>query len=310
MIAMTGATGFIGSYLSDKLKHPQKRLSRKKITRADSPHIWITGDLSNKNDLTDFIKNSPVLVHLACSTHPRTSNLDIKHDIHSNLLSTIQLFETYAKENPDGHIIYSSSGGNMYNASSKAASSSEEDLPCPQSSYGIHKLASENYLRLICEMYGIKGTVLRISNPYGVLLPKERAQGLIGVAFAKILANEPLQIFDSMESIRDYIHLEDVVAAFNLAIAKPPKKKECLLFNVSSGHGYSLQQVLQLIEEVSGNTFIKQYPLNYLPSPTYSVQSHNKIKNSLGWKPTLNLREGIQQMWHDSLQTQNLLKKL
>lgn len=309
MIAITGATGFIGKYLSDKISHPQKRLSRTTIPNKDFPHVWMQGDLSHSTPLKNFVNDSPVLLHLACSTHPRSSNLNFKDDLHSNLISTIHLFETYAKENPDGHIIFSSSGGNMYPAFSPTHFHTEEDLPVPQSSYAIHKLAAENYLRLICEKYGIKGTVLRISNPYGIILPKERAQGLIGVAFAKLISNELLQIFDSLESMRDYIHLEDVASAFNLAMDHPPQRGECRLFNVSSGKGHSLKEVLHCIEKASELSILKKMDLSLLPKPTYSLLSSLKIQNMLGWQPKFDLDEGIQTMWNDSITTQSVIKK-
>ncbi len=295
MIAITGASGFIGSYLTATLDHPQKRLSRKKIEEPG----WLTGDLSNKADVAAFVKNSPVLIHLACTTHPRTSNLNIQQDLYSNLISTVNLLESYAELNPDGHIIFSSTGGNMYYPSPNALLHCESELPCPQSSYGIHKLTAENYLRLICDMYGIKGTILRISNPYGLLLPKERVQGLIGVAFAKIIANEKLQIFDSMDSVRDYIHLSDVTAAFKLVIDNPPKKNVCRLYNVGSGQSHTLKEVISFIESVTRTPLTKYFSSTPLPPPTYSVLSYKKISDELGWKPTINLRDGLEGMWQN-----------
>ncbi len=242
-----------------------------------------------------------MLIHLACDSYPRSSNLDMKQDIQHNLIPTIQLFEAYAKANPGGHIIYSSSGGNMYDSTPGTVIHTEEDVPCPQSSYSIHKLAAENYLRLFCEMYGIRGTILRISNPYGVLHTKQRAQGLIGVALARLFADEPIHIFDSLDSVRDYIHMDDVVAAFELAVQQPPKGKACRLLNVSSGVGYTLAEVLNHIEAATGRSFIKQHSSEPLPAPTRSVLSNKKIKEALRWIPQISLRQGIQKMCDSQL---------
>lgn len=303
MISITGASGFIGSYVANKLDYSQKRLSRQSHPDClKHPHyVWLKGDYEKMDDIRGFVEGSSTLIHFACSSHPRSSNLDMKKDIQSNLIPTIHLFEAFAKANPNGHIIYSSTGGNMYDAAFNALPRSENDLPHPQSSYGIHKLAAENYLRLICELHGIKGTILRISNPYGVLLPKQRAQGLIGVSFAKMLANEPIAIVDSLASVRDYIHLDDVSKACELAIQHPPKNKECRLFNVSSGIGRTLSEVLELIEATTGFSFIKQYPDTSLPEPTWSVLSYQKIQQALGWHPQISLEQGLQNMWMESL---------
>lgn len=299
MIAITGASGFIGSYVSNRIPYPQKRLTRKAIEKdAESvKHVWVQGDLTNRRDVQHFIQDCSTLIHLACTTVPRSSNLDMGQDIQENLISTVRLFETFAKSNPSGHIIFSSSGGNMYSAMQKGNLHTEESLPQPQSSYGINKLAAENYLRLLCKMYGIKGTVLRISNPYGVLLPKQRIQGLIGVVFAKLLANEPIDIFDSPESVRDYIHLNDLTKAFELAILHPPSEGECRIFNVSSCVGHTISEVLTLIEEVTGQKINKRYPLEVLPTASWSVLGYQKIKQALGWAPRISLQDGLRNMW-------------
>lgn len=300
MIAITGASGFVGSYIAEKLSYPQKRLTRQSaLKKPNNPsHYWVTGDLQNTHTVNEFTKDSSTLIHLAWNSYPRTSNSNTENDIHQNLLPTIHLFESYAKANPGGHIIFSSTGGNMYDASLAGILHSENDPPLPQSTYGIHKLAAENYLRLFCQMHAISATILRISNPYGVLLPKQRPQGVIGVAFAKLLANEPLTIFDSMDSIRDYIHLDDLTSAFNLTIQQSPQIGECRVLNVSSGIGYSLSQVLNLIETTTGRPLDKNFS-NQLPSPTTSILSYKKIKETLGWSPIITLRQGIQNMWND-----------
>lgn len=295
-ISLTGASGFLGSYLAERLPFPQKRLSRQSRISANSSCKWVVGDINNPDDVLSFVQESPTLIHLACNSYPNGSNQDVIGDVRHNLLATIQLFEAFAKANPHGHVIFSSSGGNMYEASHLSEPHTEEDVPHPRSGYAIHKLASEHYLRLFCTLYGIRATILRISNPYGVLLPSERKQGIIGVALKKILENKAISIFDSLLSVRDYVHLEDVTRAFHLALARPPKAGECRLFNVSSGVGYSLEAVLNLIAHLAEKPLIKEIKHPFLLTPSYSVLSHKKIHSELGWSPTISLENGIEQM--------------
>ncbi len=311
MLALTGANGFIGSYLADQLPFPQKRLTRNHSSLHLSPHCeWVQGDLRNITDIQNLISHTSTLIHLACTSNPRSSNENIIRDVEHNLIPTLQLFEAFASSHPEGHIIFTSSGGNMYDASLPGAVRTEDDLPCPRSSYATHKLTIEHYLRQLCEKYKVRGTILRISNPYGTLLPTKRAQGLIGVAFAKLLAGDELPIFDSLESVRDYIHLEDVSRAFQLILRKPPLQGECRLFNLSSGFGFTNAAVLDLIDKTTHLSLKRHYPSSSLPAPTWSVLSYAKIQQALGWTPSITLEDGMQRMWESILQQQPHLHSL
>lgn len=295
MLAITGSTGFVGSYIVPFLPHPQKRL----IRRSDSSNhssLEIEGDLSNPLSIKALVENADTLVHFAWSSTPWTSNQDISADIKQNLIPTMQLFETFAKENPRGHIVFASTGGNMYQADLNV-SASEQDIPHPWSSYSINKLAAENYLKLFCKRYGIRATVMRISNPYGVILPSSRPNGLIGVVFAKLLNHESLNIIDSLTSVRDYLHLEDLSEAIQLIVKNPPALGDFRLFNISSGKGYNIQNILDLIENVTGKTITKNLN-NAGCKPTWSVLSPDRIKQALNWTPKIDLKEGIEKMWH------------
>lgn len=303
MIALTGATGFIGSYIADRLSFPQKRLTRNASLCLPSTMSCqgIHGDLHDIHTIKRLIQEAPTLIHLACTTNPRSSNQNIVEDIKQNLISTLQLFETFALTHPGGHIIFASSGGNMYNASVKDVMLTENDIPFPRSSYAIHKLSLEHYLRQFCERHKICATILRISNAYGSLLANKRDQGLIELAFAKLFAEEELQIIDSLDSVRDYIHLDDIAHAFQLVCQHPPSSGECRLFNISSGHGFTNDFVLNLIQKITKRTIKKHYPIKDLPSPSWSVLDSTKIQQKLGWQPTINLPEGIQKMWEQIL---------
>jgi UDP-glucose 4-epimerase len=302
MIAITGSTGFIGKQISDQLPFPQKRLIRKATDRKDFEAC--VGDLSQKNSVDDFVKDTNTLLHLAWVNNPWTSNQNILEDISSNLCNSVYLFESFAKANPDGHILFASSGGNMYQGPF-GTPYKESDMPQPWTSYSINKLSAENYLKLLSKRYGIRASILRISNPYGTLLPSFRMNGLIGVVFSKLLNNEPLQVIDSLESVRDYIHLEDLKNAIQLIIDNPPEKCTTQTFNISYGKGYSLGEILNLIEDVTERKIEKQFT-NQMVQPSYSVLCHQHLKTTFNWTPQVDLQMGIVKMW-ENLMTSNAL---
>lgn len=299
LLAITGSTGFIGSYISSRLPRPQIRLIRKPESYVQSEIQTILGDLRTLNSFEPFLKNAASLIHLAWEGTPRTSLDQVHQNAQEQLIPTFNLFKQFAQTNPSGHILFTSSGGNIYGSSPQGETFLESDIPNPLSSYSILKLDVENYLRLLCAEYGIRATIMRISNPYGTLLSGNRGQGLIGVAFSKLLKNEPLTIFDDLESERDYLHLSDLTTAFQAILDQPPSKGECRLYNVAAGRGHSLRDVLSLIEKYSNSQIhleiAKEKQL--ASSPKKSVLSYEKILNELGWQPQITLEQGIQGMW-------------
>ena len=304
MLVITGSTGFIGRSISPHLPFPQRRLVSKKPAEAVPSNLctYLLGDLKNPPEVDLFTEKASTLVHLASRNNPRNSNHRIQEHINQDLLSTLHLFETFAKKNPDGHIIFASTGGNMYHTGLPYIPRTEKDIPMPASAYGIQKLAAEHYLRLMCDLYSVKATVLRISNPYGTLLSTTRAHGLIGVAFSKILADEVLPIIDPLESVRDYLHLNDLIEAFCLTIKHPPATGEFRLFNVSSGIGHSLDQVLCTMEKLTRYSIKREYQSTSRPSPSlnsWSVLSYQHFYECLGWCPKIELAEGLTKMWKD-----------
>ncbi|KAF3362604.1 putative dTDP-glucose 4,6-dehydratase, rfbB [Chlamydiales bacterium STE3] len=309
MIGLTGATGFIGSYIVPSLSYAKRVLVRNTMPRVNlmaGDEVFV-GDLCHKEQMHSFVQNCPFLLHLACNSNPLFSSGRLIADLESNLLPTIQLFETYAVQNPNGHIIFASTGGNMYEDLHSSAPKNEEDLPHPRSGYSVHKLAAEHYLRLIASSYGIKATILRLSNPYGAIVDNKRRQGLIGVAFAKLLSNEPLLVYDSIKTLRDYIHLEDVVRFLRCIIEQSSRNNNIEIYNVSSGVGLSIAQVIHEVECVTGKKLKVEYTQEGTKmTPSCSILSWQKAFQDLGWRPTINFNDGLKMMLQLSEKLQHL----
>lgn len=295
MLALTGATGFIGRYLMQSV--PDAKVLTRNVEVARKWPNAVEGDLLNARDRYRFVQGCSTLIHLACTSNPRYPITHFSADLEQNLIPTAELFETYARLNPEGHIIFASTGGNMYDDETKIAHT-EEEVPKPRSSYAVHKLAAEHHLRLIAASYGIRATILRISNPYGTLLPKERGQGLIGIAFSKLLAEEPVTLFDAKETLRDYIHLEDIAKCFLAAVEKAPDAGTTRLLNVSSGVGTSIAELLALAESITGLKFkIECAPESNHKRPSYSILCNSKAQHALQWQPQIPLEVGLQTTW-------------
>lgn len=296
MLAVTGATGMIGGYLLKNLAMPYRALVRNPADiRTNSDDVL--GELQNHYDTGRLVEGAETLIHLACSTNPRSSNRDIHADLTQNLVPSVELFQSFLKANPSGHIIFVSTGGAMYDNTRNAGAITEDALPLPWSSYGIHKLAAEQYLTMLVKNTQAKATIMRISNPYGTLLPSGRSQGIIGVALGLLRNNQPLKIIENPESVRDYIHMDDVVQAFEKTINTPPKSGEVNLYHIGSGTGRSIQQIVAAINAVTGKTLATEItPEAQKTKPTYNILNCEKAGRELGWHSRITLEDGLKKM--------------
>lgn len=308
-LGITGGSGFIGSYLLNFLMRKSdlrvRAIARTLSQSADSSGgrvTWMKGDLNSPADCVDFVRDLDVVIHLAHTNTPLTSNRDFAGDSQANLTPSLNLLKAIKDAQRCPHLIYSSSGGAVYGlANGSRREAFKETDPCiPTTSYGIQKLAFESYLRMAANEGWIHATALRIGNPYGVLLPPERMQGFIGVAVHQIARKQPIKIFGDPGNIRDYIHLEDLCDFFLRILGA---KEAFRIYNVGSGQGYSVSEILNLLEGIAGRQIIRetfQYSESDKRLAPWIVLSVEKAAAELGWKPATELVEGLRAMVHHS----------
>lgn len=306
-IGITGATGFLGSYLLRHLlrngTHTLRALTRTLSfdVRIGSGAVdWQQGDLQSIRDCEDFVRDLEVIIHLAHTNTPLTSNRCIPSDIGANLLPTANLLQAIKEQQYRPHLIYASSGGAVYGCSDQNRLFRETDDCLPATSYGIQKIAAEHYLRMAAEEGWLTATCLRVGNPYGVLLPPERLQGLIGVVLNQMVNNKPIRIFGNIENVRDYLHLKDLCRMFEAVLAAT---KPFEVYNVGSGKGYSVREVLLLIESCSGRRIVRQEAApesNFHHLPSWVILDISKAKSELGWEPQIELEHGLKQLCEES----------
>ena len=302
-IGITGATGFLGSYLLEYFMRQQK-YTIKALTRTiplANPSKrgsvnWRQGDLGSVKTCDRFVRDLDVVVHLAHTNTPLQSNIDMPSDAMENMIPTLNLIQAIREQQRKPHIIYASSGGAVYGSCLGNTMFTESDTCMPASSYGIQKLAGEHYLRMAAQEGWLTATCLRIGNPYGVLVRPERMQGLIGVILHQLANREPISIFDNPENVRDYVHLEDMCRVFALVLSP---KKLFDIFNVGTGTGYTVTQILQKVEKYSGQKIIRRN-LALDPSfsrlPSWVILICTKAERELRWKASIDIDSGLKQL--------------
>lgn len=304
-IAISGAGGYIGksliNYFLDETDYPlilsyfdTESIPQSVLENKTRCKIVI-GDLTNENVCNELLKNANVLIHLAQNVSPKINAGPWQNAYNYGCDSTLVMLDLLRKRTKPLHIIYPSSGGTVY-----SLGDSEEKLPFkenlvtkPVSPYGIQKIMFENHFSLLNSINpNISVNILRVSNPYGMPLPEERAQGFIGIATSKIKKNEIIDIWGNINSTRDYIHLNDLCKAFEVAL---DYKNGFQVFNIGSGKGTSLRQLIDLFSISLGREIkyrvLESESENYFPS--WNVLDISKAQKELNWSPKINIKEGI-----------------
>lgn len=296
-VLVLGGNGFIGSHLVDKLitEGHNVRVLDKYEERYRKPLdgvVYYIGDFGNRGILAEALTNVDIVFHLVSTSLPKTSNDDPAYDVQSNVIETLFLLEECIK-NKIKKIVYSSSGGTVYGkpTSLPIAETSPTD---PECSYGITKLTIEKYLSLFYQLYGLDYSIIRPSNPFGSRQNPTGIQGAISVFLGRIAQNQSIEIWGDGEVVRDYIYVEDLVDGIYKASILETNIK---IFNMGSGVGYSLNEIVQCISEVCG----REVKVNYTAKRTFDVPKIfldiSRAKQVLMWKPRTSLKDGIHKTW-------------
>ncbi len=159
----------------------------------------------------------------------------------------------------------------------------------PKSPYGLQKYIGELYCKLWSNIYGLPTVSLRYFNVYG---PRQSAEGAYALVIAKFLKQvkegKPMTITGSGKQTRDFTSVHDVVNA-NILAMESSKVGKGEVINIGAGKNYSINEVAKLIGG----------PISYVESriePKHTLADNKLAKKLLGWKPKVNLKEGIEEL--------------
>jgi UDP-glucose 4-epimerase len=296
-VLVLGGNGFIGSHLVDKLLFEGHTVRvfdkneehfRKSLKDVDY-HI---GEFGNRGLLLEALVGMDVVVHLISTTLPKTSNDDPVFDVQTNIIETLFLLEQCILKSVK-KIVFASSGGTVYGIP-KNIPVGEENATNPICSYGITKLTIEKYLNLFKRLYNLNYAIIRPSNPFGSRQNPFGIQGVIPVFLGKIIRNETIHIWGNGNVVRDFIYVNDLVDAFYRVITYNTNSN---VFNIGSGEGYSLNDLLTIMKNVTG----RDLSVEYTKSRTYDVPKIyldiSRARKELNWEPRTTLQEGIKLTW-------------
>lgn len=291
-VLVLGGGGFIGLNLCHALLeqgHQVRVLDREISDPGLAKDVdWQLGDFRDLSTLNRCIQGQDYVFHLISTTLPKTSNEDPVYDVESNLIGSLRILDV-CRNNSVEKVVFLSSGGTVY-GSLESVPVVESHPNRPISSYGITKLAIEKYLSLYKHLYGLPYTVFRLANPYGRYQRPLGAQGAVAVFLGRALRGEPIEIWGDGSVVRDYIYIADVVSALVAALDYDGPEE---IFNLGSGRGVSLSQLVGAISDVADHPVQVVYkPARSLDVPV-NVLDISRISASLGWAPRVDLPEGL-----------------
>jgi len=292
-ILLIGGTGFIGRALARRLAaegHDVHTLSRTGTKSTDRPpgiteHL---GDQGNSPRITPLLKKCHHVFHLAASTTPADTVWHPAQEAEQNLLPTLRFLEC-AQDYPENHYVFLSTGGALYG---DAALANEETPPHPTSYHGATKLALEHFFGILGQRHPGSLTILRPSNVYGPQQPLRPGFGVIRTLLERARTGAKIAVFGDGGAVRDYLYIDDLIDACLLAMDKPTGT-----YNIGSGRGHSLWDVLAMIEQVTGRPLEIEHQPQRASDVQRIVLDTRRAQEHLGWQAHVQLLEGLQRCW-------------
>lgn len=295
-VLVTGGAGFIASHITDELVNRGyevvvvDNLATGKVENINPNAAFYRCDILNFEalEIVFSIEKPEVVIHHAAQVDVQFSLKETQFDGQLNIIGTLNILQCCKKYDVK-KIIY---------ASSSAVYGNPQYLPvdekhpiAPVSFYGISKYTPEVYINLYSDFYGLKYTILRYSNVYGIRQQLSNHGGVVCRFIGKLLNSSTIEIYGDGEQQRDFIYVKDVVYANILSIDKGDNE----VFNISTGGAYSVNYMVSILKKYFSK--VNVIYTNFRTGDIIdSCLKNEKAKCVLGWIPEYNLDMGIKEI--------------
>jgi CDP-paratose 2-epimerase len=334
---VTGGAGFIGSnYVHRLLKRGEKVTIYDNFSRAGAPRNleWlkqefgetafdvVVGDVRNGDRITEAGKSADVIVHLAGQVAVTTSVIDPRDDFESNALGTFNVMEAARLSGRNPIVIYASTN-KVYGGMDDVELAEEptrwryKDLinGCPEtqpldfhSPYGCSKGTGDQYARDYARMYGLPTVVFRQSCIYGPRQFGIEDQGWVAWFIIAAAMGRPITIYGDGKQVRDILHVEDLMNAYDLAVEKIDVAKG-QVYNLGGGPDNVMSVWAEFgpkLEKLIGDT-IEVARGDWRPGDQRVFYADvSKAEKELGWKPNISVEEGVKMLFDWVLENKRL----
>lgn len=301
---VTGAAGFAGSHLADRLLalghdvtgidcftdyySRAEKESNVAAARAHGRFTLIEADLASA-DLRPLIEGADAVYHIAGQAGVRPSwgeRFDVY--VRDNITATQRLLEA-AKESGIRRFVFASSSSVYGNADELPVT--ERALPRPVSPYGVTKLAAEHLCSLYATVHGVPCVSLRLFTVYG---PRQRPDMAIRRFLEAARSGETVAVYGDGRQTRDFTYVGDVIDAMvQAAEAETPER----VLNICGGSRISLADLIALIEDVTGRPLHVEREEAARGDARDTWGDNTLAREAIGYAPKVSLREGIEAAW-------------
>jgi len=303
-VVVTGAAGFIGSHLSERLLaaghevvgidsfadyyEKARKEQNLETSRSNDRFHFAAADLVDA-DLDPLLDGAAVVYHLAGQpgVRPSWGNLFDRY-VRDNVIATQRLLEAL-KEVPIKRLVFA--GSSSVYGDAERFPTKETALPRPVSPYGVTKLAAEHLTLLYTRNFGIPAVSVRYFTVYG---PRQRPDMAFSRFMQAMTAGEEIEVFGDGEQTREFTYVSDAVDG---TIKASTADVVGQIFNLGGGSRVTVNKVLATLEEISGLSVRRQNLPAAPGDPRHTGASINLARERLGWEPRVSLAEGLAKQW-------------
>lgn len=306
-VLITGGAGFIGSHIAEAHLAAGwsvtclDDLSRGKREQVPEGARFVQADIRSREAFEVIADGGfDVISHQAAQIDVRVSVDDPAADASINLVGFANLLRA-ATVGRVKRVVLASSGGVVY-GDPDVIPTPEPTATLPISPYGVSKLASEHYLRVLGTLGNFEGVALRYSNVYGPRQDPKSEAGVVSIFVSRVLAGAPITIFGDGEQTRDYVFVRDVaranLKASSLASVSRGDRLDVPAFNVATGTETTVNTLARRVMHALG----REVPVEHAPArPGELFRSCLDVRKAgaeLGWRPEVEFDEGLTALAH------------
>jgi UDP-glucose 4-epimerase len=297
-VLITGGAGFIGSHVADAyLQGGHDVVILDNLSTGSTENIpkkakfYLLDICSSEIDKVFELEQPEIVNHLAAQISVTVSTRDPVQDARVNALGMLNLLGTAVRHSIK-KFIFSSTGGAIY-GDTEHMPTPETHPPQPVSPYGIHKFLGEQYLRFYAAQHGLAYTVLRYANVYGPRQNPLGEAGVVAIFINTLLKGETPTVFAYPEEpegmLRDYVYVEDVAGANILAANHGTGE----IINIGTGKTTTTGALYRTTGSFFDNPPEPKRGEARPGDLRRSCLEIRKAKDVLGWKPSIDLEEGL-----------------